>query len=275
MHDLMGNSTEAGALEKIWRDSLQECKAHLDRITFEDFKRLMKGQPKEKPRSSVGHCSGMFSSAIFMETSQLGVVPETVPESQRLEKPNSVGPELESMLNLAEEEKKEFGAEERQQGYKKKRSRSYEQKGSVWDVQNASMPNFELVPPVLDRDASRALVLPSRDDEKFVEARRDSTVSPLLANRALYRKHREMRLAVLEASKQFDLKRNEIQNKESYPTKAGLIMRRGAKPPVELEDAHQRALFEAAAKRCGRARRTRNKTKSDVTGMMLRPVAAS
>ena len=90
--------------------------------------------------------------------------------------------------------------------------------------------------------------------------------SPLIVNRALYRKHREMRLAVLEASKQFDFKRKTMQ----FSTQAGLIMKRGAKAPDALEDKHQREMFEAAAQRGGRARRTRNKTVSDVTGMMAK-----
>ena len=89
--------------------------------------------------------------------------------------------------------------------------------------------------------------------------------SPLTVNRALYRKHREMRLSILEASKQFDMKRKTMEQ-----GKAGLIMKRGEKAPVALEDKHTREMFEAAAKRCGRARRPRNKTASDVTGMMAK-----
>mmetsp|Transcript_11369 Transcript_11369/g.14975 ORF Transcript_11369/g.14975 Transcript_11369/m.14975 type:complete len:109 (+) Transcript_11369:1-327(+) len=89
--------------------------------------------------------------------------------------------------------------------------------------------------------------------------------SPLIVNRALYRRHREMRLGVLEASKQFDNARKFRQQKE----KAGLVMKRGAKPPIEIQDQHNRAMFEAAARRCGRAKRERNRTVSDVSGMLL------
>ena len=125
----------------------------------------------------------------------------------------------------------------------------------------------------LGRDASRAvLITPFDNEERSSHLQVNANMmsknmeSPLLVNRALYRKHREMRLAVLEASKQFDNKRKTIQDS----TQAGLIMKRGAKAPDALEDEHTRAMFEAAAQRGGRARRTRNKTVSDVTGMMAK-----
>ena len=138
--------------------------------------------------------------------------------------------------------------------YGKGRSMSYEQKGYSWDASDDKQE--------VNKDASLAVILPSHPASEFDEI--DPSLTPLTANRVIYRKHREMRLAVLEASKQFDKKRNDIQNR-NHQTHAGLIMKRGVKPPVEVEDAHVRTLFENAAKRCGRPKRTRNKTVSDVT----------
>jgi len=151
----------------------------------------------------------------------------------------------------------------------KGRSMSYEQQKGSWGelVDGSGSGSFSR--PEAKKEASLALILPSQSDS----ANTDASMTPLTANKALYRKHREMRLAVLDASKQFDKKRNDIQNR-THPTHAGLIMRRGVVPPVELEDSHARALFESAARKCGRApKRTRNKTVSDVTGMLMKAAA--
>ena len=218
---------------------------HVDRIDYRDFKRLMKGQPKkdqQKTSSSLQmHSLGSLNS---IERSERSLTAVTEGEPQQFGTP-STG----SLLD----------GEALQQRYIKKKSRSHEFKtGVVWDD--------------LERSASIAF-LPKRPIEEEGdgddEHAKKEMVSPLMANRALYRRHRGMRLAVLEASKQFDKKRNDRQSQD-IPLQAGLIMKRGAKPPVELEDAHTRALFEFAAKRCGRSQRSRNKTVSDVTGMLMK-----
>ena len=131
----------------------------------------------------------------------------------------------------------------------KRRSASYQAGSAMWIDENTDSSKE-------DKDIMQPLVEESKELENQ---------SPLVVNRALYRRHREMRMAVLDASKQFDTARKSRQQKE----KAGLVMKRGAKPPIEIQDQHNRAMFEAAAKRCGRAKRSRNKTVSDVTGMMM------
>jgi hypothetical protein len=248
--DILGNGTEnEDALEKIWVESLEECKAHLDRITFEDFKRLMKGQPNE-----IGGGSSLApsepNSLRGLSTVPEGMLP-VVPSEAALEDLD-VPPGL--FLDDQVENPRLF--------YGKGRSLSYEQKGDSWDADDSREFN---------KDSSLAVLLPSHPAADFDEI--GASMTPLTANKALYRKHREMRLAVLEASKQFDKKRNDIQ-KRNHLTHAGLIMKRGAKPPVEVEDAHARALFESAAKRCGRVTKqlhhTRNKTVSDITLLMAK-----
>jgi hypothetical protein len=234
---VVGASTEYDALEKIWLDSLEECKAHLDRITFSDFKKLMKGQPKD--RLSTG-------TAIASVGSVGGTPLNPVPEGKTPDK-SSIPPEL--IDNTQSCDPRLLFREMRSLSYTNK-----ETTGSWYGEDKQT-------------DASRAVLLssPSGPDEQLHQQ-----MSPLVANRVLYRKNREMRLAVLDASKQFDKKRNERIQTNSYPSRASLIMKRGAVPPIELEDAHTRALFEAAARRCGRTRRMRNKTKSDVTGMLIK-----
>lgn len=209
---------------------MNQCTAQ-DNINFDNFKKLMKGQPKEVATPQSSFCRPGPERS-------LGVLPEG-----------------ESVDEHAADSADDVGNAETPQHFQKKKSLSHEFKsGVVWDD--------------MDRSASIAF-LPSKTDDDESSEISLSSASPLLANRALYRRHRGMRLAVLEASKQFDKKRTDRQTKD-IPVQAGLIMKRGAMPPVELEDAHTRALFDAAAKRCGRTRRTKNKTVSDVTGMLMK-----
>ena len=251
--DILGNGTENDALEKIWIESLEECKAHLDRITFEDFKRLMKGQPKE---IVVGSSLGSFASP--SEPSSLRGL-STVPEGMLPVVPSDAALEdLDLSSGLFQDDE----IENPRLFYGKGRSLSYEQTGGSWDADDSREFN---------KDSSLAVLLQSHPSGAFDEI--DASMTPLTANRVLYRKHREMRLAVLDASKQFDKKRDDIQSR-NHLTRAGLIMKRGSKPPVEVEDAHARALFDSAAKRCGRfskqQKHTRNKTVSDLTLLMAK-----
>lgn len=252
LRDMLGNSAESHVLDKIWMESLNECRAHLDRITFADFKRLMKGQPK-----AIKNTSSQLMSDKTLE------------------------PVLEPVLEDNNQEKKGEIAEGENGGRVHGRSRSFDQRSHMWSSEsqlNTYSDDGSLESSTsLGRDASRAvLIAPYDDQDRSSHLSTNATMSskvkesPLAVNRALYRKHREMRLSILEASKQFDTKRKSMEQ-----AKAGLIMKRGAKAPDALEDKHTREMFEAAAKRCGRARRTRNKTVSDVTGMMEKASTAS
>ena len=217
LQNLLGNSTEYVDLEKVWRESLGQCTTALpDRITYDEFKTLMKGQPKTERRLSGQQMMQAPRSEPFLDTSNKSI-------------------------------------EELVAGrHRKQRSRSHEVKtGLVWD----------------DLERAPSIALLSASSSEF---RVDPNATPLETNRAIYRRHREMRLAILEASKQFDKKRLERNKSQNIPVQAGLIMTRSCNPPLELEDAHTEALYSAAARRCGRSRRSRNKTVSDVTGMLLR-----
>ena len=51
LSDALGNSTDLGALEKTWEESLRAIDSRLDRVTLHDFKRMMKGRPHESMTS--------------------------------------------------------------------------------------------------------------------------------------------------------------------------------------------------------------------------------
>jgi hypothetical protein len=241
MQGILGGSTEHASLERIWADSLLECKAP-DIITYDDFKRLMKGQPK------AGSSRGFGGPGSIAGPSD-----------------RSIGLGIEPIVEGVE-------ANSPPPGHRRMRSQSFQDHSNQSDMDSSTKS--------LGNEPSHVSLLLQTRSERILEVKKeDSSMSPLVVNRSLYRKHREMRLAVLEASKQFDKKRTErLQNdngdKPFLPP--SLIMKRGAVAPEELEDAHQKAVFEAATKRSGRtgrrAGRTRNKTLSDVTGMMAKPV---
>ena len=252
LRDMLGNSADAEKLEKVWLDSLSEVQSdELDRIYYDDFKRLMKGQPQSAVAARMGNAS---------KSSALNVVPEDLAAA--------VSSTTATTTSATKTTTTTVGGRANQ----KKKSKSFQPGSNMWDdaTEDSSLSSFKQ-----QGNNSRLFQL---NEESMDEL---ENMSPLVVNRTLYRMHREMRLAVLEASKQFDFKRKALQTSTTNTTSsssepphvaagAGLVMKRGAKPPVELEDLHNRAMFDAAAKRCGRAKRTRNKTVSDVTGMLIK-----
>jgi hypothetical protein len=144
-----------------------------------------------------------------------------------------------------------------------------------------------------------SVLLPIWSRKALETVRGDETKTSLMVNRAMYRAHRELRLAVMDCSKRFEenRRRRELeanthdQGQGRYPGAGiGLVMRRGCvnipgldataaqeTDDVELEKdiAEQGALKKSAERdalhhasvRSGRAH-TRMKTVSDMTGML-------
>lgn len=141
-------------------------------------------------------------------------------------------------------------------------------------------------------DIRRAMILPEHNHSmKQIEiAINDDKLTPLVINRKLYRAHRQMRMAVLEASKRFEDEqlrrtREELQAKEEAGEEAGsrhfgagLVMKRGKKKEVSsgeirkvlgIKDVETKTFIDVAARKGGRGRRARKKTVSDMSGMLV------
>ena len=134
----------------------------------------------------------------------------------------------------------------------------------------------------------REMLLPETDHLHNSGLLDDKSKSALKTNRQLYRAHRQMRLAVLDASKRFEeqqaahardfiLAQRETEEKSMGMIQAGLVMRHGHTKQVSSEairqllqsnQAQQQALVEKANRRGGRGRRSRKKTISDMSGML-------
>jgi len=171
--------------------------------------------------------------------------------------------------------------------YVRRRSRSVDDgDGAVKESAGGEERDF-----VIKINSNRAVMLPEHSHQKDIEAFvRDESKSALVVNRKLYRAHRQMRLAVLEASKRFEEQQAQhakdvlmAQNEDTNPTRdggsyhAGLVMKHGRKEHVTSEaikkmlqddQKEQEKLVEKSMKRGGRGRRTRKKTISDMSGML-------
>ena len=166
----------------------------------------------------------------------------------------------------------------------RRRSRSVDDQDNGASDEEDEKPGFQT-------DTRRATLLPEHGhySDAIDELIKDESATPLVVNRTLYRAHRQMRLAVLEASKRFeeqqtqrarDILTSKEEGKESDAMGtigAGLVMRHGQRKKITSEavrswliqnEKEQEALVEKANKRCGRGRRTRKKTISDMTGML-------
>mmetsp|Transcript_15641 Transcript_15641/g.34203 ORF Transcript_15641/g.34203 Transcript_15641/m.34203 type:complete len:1120 (+) Transcript_15641:578-3937(+) len=158
---------------------------------------------------------------------------------------------------------------------------------SVSDVSGDASGDFEAV-----ADVVRDMLLPETDHQHHTpgleEVMNDKSKSALVVNRRLYRAHRQMRLAVLEASKRFEeqqarhardviLAQREEENSKNPVVVhgAGLVMRHGHSKQVSSEAIRtmldrdrmeQRTFVEKATRRSGRGRR--KKTKSDMSAML-------
>lgn len=170
--------------------------------------------------------------------------------------------------------------------YTRRRSRSVDDKDS--NVEEKEGRDLHEV-----ADVVRDMVLPeTRHQRNEIDSvLNDNSKSALVVNRQLYRAHRQMRLAVLEASKRFEEQQTAhardliLAQREAEGTseqglvmiQAGLVMRHGHKKQVSSEairtllqenQVQQQALVEKANRRGGRGRRSRKKTISDMSGML-------
>ena len=150
------------------------------------------------------------------------------------------------------------------------------------DPESKEMENMPLTTaPTVPSNVGRTLNLPehNHDDENIIELLNDESKTPLLVNKNLYRAHRQMRQAVLDASKRLEEAqiRHLMKEEEQKPLSAGLVMRRGRREQMSTEEVRnilnermwkQQVQLAQANKKAGRVRRRRKKTVSDISCMI-------
>jgi hypothetical protein len=165
-------------------------------------------------------------------------------------------------------------------------------------TESTKMPT-ETPSPTMFRSRSKSLAheddYPDEGSIEFTfkDPRRTESVrasnDALAVKRTLYQAHRQMRLAVLDASRRFEeeqarrardtliAQNEEADARSALAPKAGLVMKHGRREQVTSETirqylekylAEQQQLVEKANRRGGRGRSTRKKTISDMSAML-------
>jgi hypothetical protein len=307
---LLGNEEAEAEMRQIWTDALSQCEdCDQERITYADFLMLMKGQTREQmePRRA----------SLLRPPPDASLALDAVPEG-------SVSPPgkhrafarfdgisaLDNMLTLPS-----LGIPTIGEGIPanmpfppviplpqrvRARSRSLgETPIPYWEDDDGEEEGEGLSGKLHTRSSGYAPPSQAIDELELVV--KDHSKTALFVHRSLFRKNREMRNAVLEASRQFDLKRQALKCQEtpsgrrtSQSPGANLVMRRGSVAsntdiPNSMHDSWQQIpglvdsqqqeltsksehdrvqAVEDASRRSGRPRRKRTKTASDIAGML-------
>lgn len=340
MKGLLGaeGGEEDPSLRQMWDDGLKESVCPLGQITYEDFRRFIKGQKKyDEPLSPVPK---RRSVTLSMELSPLQSVPEgsisPQPKTQAFvqfsdaQSLNRLSIPSMGMPGLPVRSKSPYnhkavdigfpgGDRARVEGVprpmmQRKRSRS---EGDTNDAVDSYSRKYSGPAPL-----SRAI-------GELKEVLQDQSISNIEIHKALYRKHREFRNSVMLASKLFDQKqkarklayanRGDNYRRPSLEKRASLVLKRGVAGPPDKATAglsiagtvnrhqdpskdenillprsarteatingssldsgvtsfveacpgpHNPVQVADASRRSGRARRPRQKTVSDISGMI-------
>ena len=250
-----GDGEEAN-LYQIWNAGMNECKCPLERITYTDFLRLMKGQSRDGEGKGVRDRRRSSASKVSMDSNPLDSVPEgSVTPNSGLRRKSlislNMAVDLPSLppLSPARTDKKNvdigFPTDIAKPTWRKSRSRSLDgEPGTSQPSQTADGPTTPppIPAPLTPTRRSSSIRTSLQELQQFIN---DDSKTPLVVNRALYRKHREMRQSVMIASKVFDKKRQErkLEMLKGNTGATGLVMRResisaGMKLPSH-DDVHR------------------------------------
>mmetsp|Transcript_27249 Transcript_27249/g.40234 ORF Transcript_27249/g.40234 Transcript_27249/m.40234 type:complete len:817 (+) Transcript_27249:209-2659(+) len=293
--DLVGGtdaSENEEEMKRMWIESIRHIKGDLDRITVDQFLLIMKGQALgegSEKRNTVQkldvlvegeespHVDRTAADIVRFEGSmsdiginlELPLATESR-DSDLSDQPRTARPQPAKDVNLSPETHRPKCS--------RLRSRSLEHtKTSFFEEDEED--SIHKVP-------CRAL-LPALSKRTIESVIGDESKTTLMVNRALYRAHREMRLSVLDASKRFEekqrrhelkKKREEEGNNDKLSPGIALVMRRSSAVAttgltlidgVTAEKNKQQKLIDKASSRAGRPRRTRLRSVSDMTGMLV------
>jgi hypothetical protein len=264
MKDLLGNNADDnGEVLKMWQEGMQEYACPLGRITYEDFRMILKGQGREGEQTSSRRRS---SYKKIMELSPLQAVPEGTMSPQAK---HSVFAKFEAAA-LDSLKMPTLGGD--QEGEKKKQDANIHYPEDVPDdvplsyqrTRSGSLGYYTPAPIIWhDSDEIMPNPLPEKMGTGSPMPRRSSRV--VLRNRVIgghefpgpqmasdssqeaFRKHHELQKSVLEASKKFEQKVmarkieiaatefSQIQGTQGT-RRASLVMRRGsAKMRAEVD----------------------------------------
>jgi calcium-dependent protein kinase len=250
---LMGSDSSMSEekMRAIYVEGLREVGCDTSKICYDDFLKLMKGQSRE------------------IESAR-------TPEP-KLKKPNTL--EHISEASIIEEDPAEDDEKDDAQDIDEERERAEWLKSRYSRQRSQSEGVIDLAPKPLHTDNNdlstmHPMAIPEHGE---AEEKHDRT-KPLSANRNLYRAHRQMRLAVMDATKRFEEEQMKHVFKEEVKKSraslgAGLVMKHGESKKLSTDEVRkilkkrqqeQQELLQKANKRTGRGP-GRKKTASDLT----------
>ena len=220
LSDILGNSTDYEALEKVWEESLKEIDSRLDRITLHDFKRIMKGRPKEGMTAFIQSSPGLIptladSSLIPTMCDEFGLSNVMEEDPDLLESFNEQA-EIEKVANMSSSSTSIF-----MNGTIDSKRPPY--RGSIWSSSSTSVDTFVYGPRRSSLPLSKSL---SSASETSIDS---VLMSPLAANRAIYRKSL-LRHSIVSDTQMGSIGSNndsKMIDLRSSATSASLIMKRG------------------------------------------------
>lgn len=252
-------------VRRLYFNGLEDYQINDVHITYEHFLAVMKGQSTSDLLITT---PAMQDLGMPMDD-MMGLPLDVVPESN-----DSLGTNESPSLLVAP-------------------ARSIDKGMSESDIGRDSTSSMDSQLPAVPSNVRRTLNLPehNHDDASIEILIHDESKTPLVVNRNLYRAHRQMRQAVLDASKRLEeaqMRRLVREEEEksllnvgasamSSLQSAGLVMRRGQRERMSTEEvrkilnariSQQQAQMAKANKQAGRGRRRRKKTVSDMTGML-------
>ncbi|KAL7436643.1 hypothetical protein ACHAXH_006174 [Discostella pseudostelligera] len=288
--DLIGNGAvhSEEALREMWgeasRNNSNAC------ITYEDFLLLMKGQTKPAPSKSRTHAPMLdkFPLEPVMEGTSEDTLVASLSMTGGFMSPSSFDGEGESSDGpVCIDDDGDDGA--LNQGFAEAVQHQVTGFAIKESLEKSKIPDSKLRSKSFDSEESppspaswknMAVNLPehNRTSVKVNNLLNDKSKTPLVVNRELYRAHRSLRLAILDASKRLEDERQrrareEMRKEQAWSNNgAGLIMRHGGelsadaiKQFVVQQQKEEQRKVQEASKRSGR--HSRNKTASDIRGM--------
>ena len=250
--EVLGNAD--GDLELIWKMSLEECNASGEWITFQDFQKIIKSQPKHTVPPSFCARNRRSSSCLLSLPAQKRLTAGAALLSAAVFEAAAFDDEL-SRRESSCLDRRDIGA-----------MSDFTESGSrFWLGQEDGSSAF--FNQSADTELPLSLVVPT--GETLSEARRTSS---LLTKSLFYRHHLEMRHAVMEASKRFDQKLSDLQTRP-LPHRTSLIMKRGGMEMKSITKSRRASDIEGIedmVKRNGCSSSCpRKKTTSDIRGMIV------
>ena len=228
LSDILGNTTDFDALEKVWEESLLEIDSRLDRITLHDFKRLMKGRPKEGMTAFIQSSPGLLPtfadpSLIPSLSNDLGLSDVMEEEDPELMDSANEQAEIERITDIEMSSTSVFSSSNFDTSRPNYR-------GSIWSSSNTTVDTY--------LSGSRRSSLPiSKSLSSASETSVDSSsvlLSPLAANRAIYRKSllRHSIVADVHMGSNNNNNNSTMNDVRSSATSASLVMKRGTLFPT-------------------------------------------